>query len=137
MARLCGKILFCLSMTVYAISFLLPTFKIIVSENISVSYGYDVFVIGFVAPLATPIFGDMKVFIPWLANPLLWVGARLFAMKHWHLAYVIGAIATALSATPLFGYTNRDLLLIGYFVWVISLGMFTLAAVIIAIWERP
>lgn len=135
-ARQLGKLFFCLSIMIYAVSFFLPTFEIIVEGNSDVSYGYVAFAIGFIAPLNSDFLGS-RVFISWLANPLLWTGATVFALRRWNSAMIIGAMATILSTTLLFGDTNRDLIRSGYYVWMISMGMFTLSVAISAMRKKP
>jgi len=94
------------ALLLYALSFFLPTFDIVVEGKRSTSCGYDAFVIGLMSPFASPVFGGLRAFAPWLANPLLWTGALLF------------------------GEGDRSLILIGYSMWLSSMGIFTLAAAV-------
>src|SRR5690242_1977717 len=66
------------SVALYGLSFLLPTFDIVVGGEASTSYGYDAFLVGLLSPLNSFLFG-LDVFVPWLANPMLWLGLAAFA----------------------------------------------------------
>jgi hypothetical protein len=114
----------------YASSFFLPTFAIVVDGKRSVSCGYDAFLIGTLSPLASPFFGGYRVFVPWLANPMLWVGVALFTIGRPRGAFNAGIIAIGLSGTLLLPVEAEGfrLILVGYYVWVVSMAMLALAA---------
>ena len=117
-----------LSMTIYAASFFLPTFEIGVDGKRSISYGYEAFAISFLSPLQ-PLFGGLRAFIPWLANPLFWFEFVGFVTHRYRRACVAGVLAIAASTTLwLFNDAeSRSLLVIGYYIWVLSIVLLTLA----------
>jgi hypothetical protein len=126
---LAALFVFSLSVAIYAISFFLPTFEIVVDGKPSFSYGYEAFSIGFLSPFLSPFCGGLRTFLPWLANPLYWFGVVGFVTHQYRRACFVGVIATATSTT-LWIFNDpesRTLFLIGYFLWVLSIGLVTLA----------
>jgi hypothetical protein len=127
-------LLFSSSLAVYSISFFLPTFEIVVKGTPSVSYGYEAFAIGLLSPLLSPLFGGLRVFAPWLANPLFWFGAVSFVTSRCRRACAAGvtagvtAIVTSTSLWVFNDSESRSLLLLGYYLWVLSIVLLTLAA---------
>jgi len=121
---LVGTYLCCLSVVVYGLSLLLPAFQIAVEGTPSNGFGYEAVVLGLLSPCFPFHDGKLRLFGAWLANPILWVGLFNVAIGRHKTAYALGVAATALSATFLFG----DLILIGYYTWFLSMGMFTVGA---------
>src|SRR5947209_19777298 len=122
-----ANVLCVLSLLLYALSFFLPTFYVFKGGR-SASYGYEAFMIGLMSSFASPYFGGVRVFAPWLANPLLWIGVIGFVRGHFRRAVILGVVATIAAATLLVGQGDRSFLLNGYLLWLLSMGMFTLAA---------
>jgi hypothetical protein len=121
--------LFCLlSVNVYVLSFFLPTFAIVVDGEQSISYGCHAFFIGFFSPFASPFFGGLRVFVPWLANPVFWVGVWLFARGRSRFALFGALIATGLCTTLVVFAENLGLILTGYYVWIASMAILAFAA---------
>jgi hypothetical protein len=117
-----------LAVLLWALSFFLPTFDIVVEGKRSTSYGYDAFLIGLFSILGSPYFGGLRTFAAWLANPLLWIGLLAFVKNRFGRAFILGVMATTLAATLLVGEGDLSLLLIGYSLWLLSMAIFTLAA---------
>jgi hypothetical protein len=118
-----------LSVGTYTLSFFLPTFAIRIGEKCTVHLGYEAFEVGLVSPLNF-YFGGFGMFIIWLANPVLWYAFYRFAVSRDIAAFLAGAASTLLALTLfIFGDpTQRDLVLVGYYVWVLSIALFTVAA---------
>ena len=75
--------------------------------------------------------------VAWLANPVLWLGAALLALRRWLLAGLAGVAALALASVayllPLGDPDGADYL-IGYWVWLTSMAL--LGAVGLIGWWR-
>jgi|SRR5579875_1864055 len=75
--------------------------------------------------------------VAWLANPILWLGAALLALRRWLLAGLVGVVAFGLASVayllPL-GDPERADYLIGYWAWLTSIAL--LAAVGLFGWWR-
>jgi hypothetical protein len=121
------NVLFVLSMLLYIVSFFLPAFAIGIEGKRSIDFGYSAFVIGGCSLFAGPYFGEARSFLPWLANPILWLAVVYFVMGRPKQACISGFMATALSATLLIG-TVHELILMGYYAWLASFVVLTVAA---------
>src|SRR5205807_10180648 len=116
----------------YVSSFFLPAFAIGIEGKREVHSGAEAFGVASLA-LLNPYFGGLRGFVPWLANPFLWVGLVRFALGRAPVAGIAGPVATCLAATLTAFFVDpdaRDLILIGYYVWLASIAMFTAAAAI-------
>ncbi|HEY1861099.1 MAG TPA: hypothetical protein VGG61_12130 [Gemmataceae bacterium] len=122
---LCG-----LSVALYASSFFLPTFAIVVDGKRCVSYGAEGFFIGLFAPIASPFFGGVRTFFPWLANPIWWFALVRFTQGRATVACIAGIAAPIVALSLLFfaDSEGRNLILIGYYVWILSMAILPLAA---------
>jgi len=63
----------------------------------------------------------------WFANPVLWLGCVLLALRRWILVGLAGTVAVALAILPVIE-TPPDLelkstLLVGYWIWVASMAL--------------
>jgi hypothetical protein len=127
------KLIASLSLALYVLSFLLPAFKIVVDGRSEISYGYEAFVVSILYSFSPDGF---TAFVPWVANPMLWVGSILFMRTRFASACVAGMGACAMAATLLLrDAESRHLLLMGYYVWVLSMVLFTVAGAIQVVWD--
>jgi len=129
--RRCGLIartVFWLSLLFYVCSFALPAFDIVIDQQPSSSFGYQAFLIGIMAPFSSPYYGGPRAFASWLANPLFWWGTFQSARYRCRQASIAGGLATILAASLLIGEGNKCLLREGYYVWLMSMGMFALVS---------
>jgi hypothetical protein len=115
----------------YALSFFLPAFGVGVESQLDANNGFEAFAVSFLA-CVNPFFGGLNAFVPWLGNPMFWVAVWFFAIGRCRRACLAGALATVMSATLwLFADSeSRHLLFIGYYVWLLSMAMLTVAAAI-------
>jgi hypothetical protein len=125
-----------LLLLLYALSFFLPTFDIVIEGKRSTSYGYEAFLIGLTSPF---LYGGLRLFAPWLANLVVWSGLIGFVRGRFGRAFIAGLVATTLAATLLFGECDPSLLLVGYYLWLLSMGILTLAAAcrLVELWCWP
>ena len=65
----------------------------------------------------------------WLANPVFWLGLILLAAYRPLGAAICGAIAVLLALTGLQPVESQEILLVGYYVWLTSIGLLFLAGV--------
>jgi hypothetical protein len=107
----------------YAVSFLLPTFLIVVEGKGDAEYGFTAFMVAFLAAWED-MYGGPFVFLVWLANPAFWTGAVLFARGRSRNAAGVCALAFALGCRFMFA----DLILFGYYVWLGSMVLLMLAS---------
>jgi hypothetical protein len=126
-----ANILGLVSVSTYCVSFFLPTFAIRIDGTLVVNGGFDAFIAGFFS-FFNVFFGGPSVFMLWLANPVLWAGYYRFMKARDMEALLAGTIATCLSLTCFLSRdpAESDLILVGYYVWVLSIILFTLAATV-------
>jgi hypothetical protein len=116
----------------YVASFFLPTFEIAADGRSEASDGFAAFGVSFLA-LFQPLYGGLRVFATWLANPAFWYGAVQFARGRRGRAIVASGVALLLGCQPLFW----PLILVGYYLWFVSMAMLMTASVAgILAWRR-
>src|SRR5262249_34360179 len=107
------------SLGLYAISFFLPTFEIVVQGNPYVHFGYEAFGT-VVLPLRFPGFFGFEIVALWFANPLYWCSLILRGLNKPRSAAWSCTSAVVL-AFLFFGKPN---ILIGYYLWLASIMVF-------------
>jgi hypothetical protein len=124
---LIANVLWIVAIAVYAASFFLPAFTVVVGEESSTEKGYLAFILSWEAA-CDPLIGGIRVGASCLANPAMWCACLWLLSGRSKWACIAGASATALSTSLLIGNYDLDGLLIGYYLWVASMGLITLAA---------
>jgi hypothetical protein len=118
-----------LSVNLYWISFFMPVLGPLGGEE----SGIFAFIICLISPLA-PMLGDLApfMFMGWLANPLLWASLYFLARAQYQKACFAAAIATVLAAIIGIVVASRGPppLAFGYFMWLSSMPLMTIAAAI-------
>ena len=128
--RLAATALYLSSLAVYAVSFLLPTFEIVVEGRGEREYGFAAFEVSFLA-FAQEMFAGPTAFVLWLANPAFWAGAVLFVRgRH-------GAALAASCASVLLGgrFLFAPLILVGYYVWLTGMALLLAACMVRLLWS--
>lgn len=118
------KIKYCLiaaSVTLYAMSFVLPTFFITVDGVEHVHFGYEAFVVALTVSLPTPL-----PFVAWLANPAFGMTFVFDIRRSRYVAAACAASSVCL-AIVLCGFKQLE---IGYYVWVSSMLCLLVAALL-------
>jgi hypothetical protein len=117
-------ILICLCL--YALSLATPAFEIVVEGRATKHKGFEAFEIGLIAPF-NEFLGGLTPFVAWLANPCFLVGVALLATRRELLAGLFGLLGIIAASTMLF----QPHLLHGYYLWLASMAMVTVSAVIL------
>jgi len=118
-----------LSGLVYASAFFLPAFSIVVEGKESVYPGYEAFVIGFLS-IGNVFFGGPILFMVWAANVCYWLSIWLFVAGRVGKSFMLEMMAVGLAAMLwLFNDARgRELILVGYYLWVLGMALATLAS---------
>ncbi|MEX2168304.1 MAG: hypothetical protein WD851_03260 [Pirellulales bacterium] len=118
-----GLILIGLSLITYAISFFLPVFK----DVDGIYFGYEAFYLSssFAVNDLVSNNGGIPPVMVWFANVFWFVGV-IFFFRSIVLSLVFGCVSVVLASLYMF---QPDLLL-GYYVWVASMYLLLLAALI-------
>lgn len=69
------------------------------------------------------IFGILSFSPVWFANPVFWVGVILLAAYRPLGAMICGLIAVLLALTGMYPFRPEEKLLIGYYLWLTSMGL--------------
>jgi hypothetical protein len=124
-------ILLLLSVGLYAASFFLPTFGIVVDSQIEIHVGYEAFGAALVLTF-NGLVPNGRAFVPWLANPVLWYGVYCCVKHKYIRAIIAGILCTAFAAVLWLESGHQDVILIGYYVWTGSMALFAGAAIALA-----
>lgn len=116
---------FSMALCVYGISLFLPTYEMVIWGRPDIGKGYHAFLWGAILP---------RLWIPWLANPLFWFGAICFVAHRYQWALIGGIMALAASTSTtlwlFYGPEHGPQLFIGYYLWMVSTVLLSLAAII-------
>jgi hypothetical protein len=124
---------------VYALSFFLPAARVpvrieptLIGAQVVEGKALPPVRLGGADAFRMAIDSDTMV-VAWLANPVLWAGAALLALRRWLLAGLAGIAALALASVayllPL-GDPDRADYLIGYWLWLTSMALLGTAGLI-------
>lgn len=117
-----------LSALLYGVSFLLPAFiEMEYHGEVTVARGYVAFFMAALSPFSDLI-RDPLIVAAFLANPLLWASAVCFWRERYLASWVTSGLAAMLSMA--IWLKLYEWLLIGYYVWVFSMVLFTVASAI-------
>jgi len=122
-----------LSALLHGMSFLLPAYiGLIYKGKAKFEPGYMAFVVAAISPFSDSI-RDPLIFAAFLANPLLWASGVCFWRKRYLASWVTSSLAVGLSVAmwcKVYQWELYKWLLMGYYVWVLSIVMFAAASAI-------
>jgi hypothetical protein len=130
--------LLAVSAALYGVSFVLPTFVMRDSAGVEVHLGYQAFTAALCSPLLGPEGGALRIAVLlWLANPIYWRGSYHLVAGRYMRAFTEAVIATGLAAAFfMLGVASEpDFSPIGYYAWLVSIGLLAVAAGVACAWK--
>jgi hypothetical protein len=125
--RIAAKALYMAALSCYTASFFLPAFGIGTQGQVEVHDGAEAFLVSLMAPSwPLPGTGGLTALVVWLANPAFWAGAVFFVRGHHGRALATSCGALILGCW----HALAPLVLVGYYVWLVSFSLLTLSCVV-------